>query len=178
MGKMKIKKLVAIFLTILIGTVFVFWLLNSNQIEIDKEKSYISFKGSALSGARSQSGKFDKWDIEIVSNKENIQSIFLEIHTASLDTGLSELNKNLRSQNFLEVKKYPLITFYSESISNEQIIGNLTFKGKTKEIEIPIQITKDQIYSTTKVDVSKFGEDYGVIDENIEINFKLFMEIF
>ena len=175
------KKKVIVFSTILIIlliTSLMFLSLNSNQIKIDLDKSYIKFKGYALNGMRFQSGKFNNWDIQIISEENKIKSINLTIDANSLDTDLDELDKNLRSVNFLEVENYPTIIFYSESITDTSITGILTFKGITKQIEIPVEITQNSITIQTNVDVSRFGEDYGVIDENIEISSKLILEDF
>jgi polyisoprenoid-binding protein YceI len=61
----------------------------------------------------------------------------LEIKTETLNTGLSQLNNEIKAASFLDVEKFPLITFKNTStqrVSDQQynLTGDLTFHGVTK----------------------------------------------
>lgn len=64
-----------------------------------------------------------------------------EIDAASLSTGVLLRDNDLRSSHFLEVERYPTITFRSTRVelsSNEhgQVIGDLTIHGITREVAL------------------------------------------
>jgi polyisoprenoid-binding protein YceI len=63
----------------------------------------------------------------------------LEIKTGTLDTGLSGLNNQIKGAGFLDVEKFPLITFKNTStqkVNDQQynLTGDLTFHGVTKRV--------------------------------------------
>jgi|SRR5215469_11262137 len=63
----------------------------------------------------------------------------LEIKTGTLDTGLSGLNSQIKGAGFLDVEKFPLITFKNTStqkVNDQQynLTGDLTFHGVTKQV--------------------------------------------
>jgi polyisoprenoid-binding protein YceI len=47
-------------------------------------------------------------------------------------------DKHLRSADFFEVDKYPVITFESTSFKNGQLTGNLLLRGITKPIALDV----------------------------------------
>jgi polyisoprenoid-binding protein YceI len=61
---------------------------------------------------------------------------------ASLDTRSEQRDQHLRSADFLDVEKFPVITFKSKRIegSNEKfkLTGDLTIRGTTKEITLDV----------------------------------------
>ena len=66
-------------------------------------------------------------------------SVKLEIKTTTLDTGISGLNNQIRGAGFLDVEKFPLITFKNtsaEKVNDQQynLTGDLTFHGVTKQV--------------------------------------------
>lgn len=65
------------------------------------------------------------------------------IQTASVDTRVEMRDKDLRSPNFLEVDKYPTITFHSKQAKaagsgKMQFTGDLTIHGVTKEVVLDV----------------------------------------
>ena len=67
------------------------------------------------------------------------------IQTASIDTRVGKRDEHLKSADFFDAAKYPTITFTSKKIigKGEQytIVGDLTMKGVTKEVSIPVSIS-------------------------------------
>lgn len=92
------------------------------------------------------SGDF-KWDAE----KLEKSAINVDIDVTSIDSNHAERDKHIRSDDFLDVAKYPTAKFVSTSVKPKAdgalaIKGNLTLHGVTKEIEIdakPIGEGKD-----------------------------------
>lgn len=69
-----------------------------------------------------------------------------EIDATSLYTGTSLRDNDLKSSHFLEVEKYPTITFRSTRVelSNSdhgQVIGDLTIHGVTHEVALDTELT-------------------------------------
>jgi len=70
--------------------------------------------------------------------------IEINIDTSSVDTNHAELNKHLRSKDFLNVSKYPTAKFSSTSFketggSKAILKGKLTLRGITKNITINLE---------------------------------------
>src|SRR5437660_10484532 len=64
------------------------------------------------------------------------------IDVSSVDTRVSDRDKDLRSPNFFDVEKYPTIEFKSKRIVNSggklQVIGDLTIHGTTREVTLDV----------------------------------------
>lgn len=70
-------------------------------------------------------------------------SVEVNIKTASVDTNHAERDKHLRSDDFLDVEKYPQASFVSTGYTAGKdgkgvLQGNLTLHGVTKPIEIEV----------------------------------------
>jgi polyisoprenoid-binding protein YceI len=66
------------------------------------------------------------------------------IQAASVDTRVEMRDKDLRSPNFLDVEKFPTITFHSKQAKSVgtgrvQITGDLTIHGVTKEVVLDVE---------------------------------------
>ena len=103
--------------------------------------------------------------------KENA-SVEVTIKTKSVDSNHAERDKHLRSDDFLDVKKFPEAKFVSSSyLPGENgtgvLKGNLTLHGVTKPVEIEMQSIgsgKDPwggyrtgFHGTTKFAMADFG---------------------
>ena len=72
-------------------------------------------------------------------------SVSFEIQAASIDTSTPDRDAHLRSDDFFAVETYPTITFESTGITaaggnDYQVAGNLTMRGVTKAITIPVTL--------------------------------------
>lgn len=69
--------------------------------------------------------------------------IDLTIQVGSIDTRNADRDGHLRSGDFLEVEKYPTITFHSTSVKANgdtlEVTGDLTIKETTKSVTIPFE---------------------------------------
>jgi polyisoprenoid-binding protein YceI len=71
-------------------------------------------------------------------------SVEVHIKAASIDTGVADRDNHLRSPDFLDVEKYPELTFTSTRIVKADgadlvVAGDLTIRGVTREIELPVE---------------------------------------
>ncbi len=114
---------------------------------IDKNHSTIGFSVPIKGGMSKVTGKFTDFSIEMVYDESNPQnsSIKATIQMASIDTGIEDRDKHLKSGDFFEVAKFPQATFISKSMEEKdgKLIarGDFTLKGVSKEIEVPFTIT-------------------------------------
>jgi polyisoprenoid-binding protein YceI len=76
-----------------------------------------------------------------------IKSVYLELEAASIRSKHPSLDNIVRSPQLLDVKKYPLITFQSQSIEKNEngysVVGDLTMHGVTKQFSSPFNVTRD-----------------------------------
>jgi polyisoprenoid-binding protein YceI len=109
---------------------------------IDKkgQHAFVNFKISHL-GYSWLYGTFKDFDgtFSFDATKPEASSVKVSLNTASLDTNHAERDKHLRSDDFLNVSKYPTATFESTSVKTTgtgtaDITGNLTLNGVTKPV--------------------------------------------
>ena len=65
------------------------------------------------------------------------------IDAKTVDTRVEMRDNDLRSPNFLDVQKYPTITFHSKQVKSAgagklQVVGDLTIHGVTKEVTLDV----------------------------------------
>jgi polyisoprenoid-binding protein YceI len=114
-------------------------------------------------------------------------SLMASIEASSVDTRVEMRDNDLRSPNFLDVQKFPTITFQSKSVKTSgdgklQIIGDLTIHGVTKEVALDIEGPSAPIKdpwgnqrigasASTKVNRKDFGVNgaTGVVGDDITI---------
>ncbi len=78
-----------------------------------------------------------------VENPAN-SSVRVTIKVASIDTRSAQRDEHLRTNDFFDAPSYPEITFVSSRIDqieemNFIVMGNLTIRGVTQEISLPIE---------------------------------------
>jgi polyisoprenoid-binding protein YceI len=86
--------------------------------------------------------------------------VFMSADAGSINTESEARDKHLRSADFFDVVKYPVITFKSKTFTkvndtNYKVTGDLTMHGVTKAIELNAMI-KSGINPTNKKEVSGF----------------------
>jgi polyisoprenoid-binding protein YceI len=95
------------------------------------------------------------------------------IDAVSIDTGNEKRDAHLKTADFLDVEKFPTITFKSKKIEagaagHTKVTGDLTLHGMTKEVvldvEGPTPVIKDPMgntkagaHATTKINRKDFG---------------------
>jgi polyisoprenoid-binding protein YceI len=109
-------------------------------------------------------------------------SVEVTIDAASVDTRVADRDKELRSDHFFDVEKYPTLTFKSTKVEQEtpgklKVTGDLTIHGVTKqvvlEVEGPTAPVKDPWgnqraagNASTKVNRQDFGVKWNAKMDN------------
>ncbi|MDP3847047.1 MAG: YceI family protein [Pseudomonas sp.] len=111
---------------------------------IDKkgQHAFVNFKISHL-GYSWLYGTFKDFDgsFSFDAGQPEASKVKVNLNTASLDSNHAERDKHLRSDDFLNVSKYPSASFESTAVKSTgtgtaDISGNLTLNGVTKPVVI------------------------------------------
>ena len=166
---------------------------------VDKTHSRVGFSVEHLVISETE-GNFKDFDGKVVSKSDDFTDSDIEFHinVASIDTDLADRDNHLKSADFFDAENYEKITFKGKSLKkvdgkNYKLIGNLTIKDVTKEVELDVVfngVVKDP-WGNTKAGFKLTGAinrfDYGlkwntlteagglVVGEevNIEVKFEL-----
>ena len=92
-------------------------------------------------------GKFNEFTGTITYDEKDVTKSSLNgtIKVASIDTDHAKRDKHLRSPDFFDAQGHPEIIFKSTKVEKagdgHVLVGNLTMRGTTKEIQVPFVIT-------------------------------------
>jgi polyisoprenoid-binding protein YceI len=100
-------------------------------------------------------------------------SVGATIDMASIDTNNEQRDNHIRSADFFEVEKYPVMTFKSTSVTPDgddwKLIGDLSLHGVTKPVELALELhgfgpdghggTRIGFSATTELNRRDFGID-------------------
>ena len=142
--------------------------------QIDKTHSHVGFSVRHLVISKTK-GEFKDYDAKIDFNHQDIESSSVEvtIQVKSIDTDNKNRDSHLRTSDFFDVDKYPLMSFKSEKTVKStdgmfKIIGDLTIKDVTREVVLegelhgvvkgPMGKTRAGFSVTTKIN----RQDYNV----------------
>ena len=68
-------------------------------------------------------------------------SVFnVTVDAKTINTGIEMRDNHLRKDEYLDTDKFPVISFASTSVTANNIKGNLTIKGVTKEVSFPFTV--------------------------------------
>ncbi|KAK6024270.1 YceI-like domain protein, partial [Ostertagia ostertagi] len=97
-------------------------------------------------GVADVSGTFNDFDVTIKSTKEDFSDAVFELtaKVSSIDTRVEARDNHLKSADFFDAGKYPLISFKSTSIKPAgpnayQLTGDLTMRGITKQVTMDLK---------------------------------------
>jgi polyisoprenoid-binding protein YceI len=91
-------------------------------------------------------GRFSRWSgtVQVPDDDWGRASVDVVIDASSIDTGIPKRDTDLRSAHFLDVERYPVITFRTLYVTARQadafqIVGELTMKGRVGEVILETQ---------------------------------------
>lgn len=148
---------------------------------LDPTHSELGFKIKHLM-ISNVSGSFKNFQIEMQTDGEDLTTgdIHVTADIASIDTKNDQRDAHLRTSDFFEAEKYPVLKFQStkvEKIDDEMytVLGNLTMKGITKPVQLNVEysgLTKDPwggeragFVVKGKINRSEFGVTFNTILE-------------
>ena len=154
----------------LVGTLFMH--AQIRELQVEPNHSTVGFRIS-IAGFSEVTGKFGDFKIDLNWNGENLteSSLSAEIEAKSINTGIPARDEHLRTADFFDVEKYPLITFKSDSIqqvdySNLKVFGTFSMHGVENKMVLPLQIVKvdgNTVGLKSRTSINRI--DYGVASD-------------
>ena len=155
------------------------------KIDDKGQHAFVTFKVSHL-GYSYIVGRFNEFSGTFFhdKNKPAESKTSVTINAQSIDTNHAERDKHLRSGDFLEVSRFPTITFkstgYQPGGDMGKLMGDLTIKGVTRPVTIDVRHIgegkdpwggyRSGFHGTTLVKAGDFGIQEWVGDIQIELN--------
>jgi polyisoprenoid-binding protein YceI len=145
---------------------------NTWQIDPNHSSAQFAVRHLAISTVR---GAFTKVTGTVQLDDKDISKSLVDvtIDAASVDTRVPDRDKDLRSDHFFDVEKYPTLTFKSTKVEQSapgklKVTGDLTIHGVTKpvvlDVDGPTAPVKDPwgnqrvaVSATTKINRQDFG---------------------
>ncbi len=169
--------------------------LNVEIFSVDASHSKLNF-AIGFFGFSDVEGSFNRVIGNVLYNENDPSntSVSLVIDASSIDTGSSFRDKDLQKESFFDVEQHRMLTFKSKRVkvtgSEMELIGDLTMKGKTKEVTIPFQRTTGRFedpfwgnlnigfkgeLTLNRMDYDIHGGRWGekVLSEEVKIEFSL-----
>ena len=115
------------------------------KFKVDHPHTNISFSVKHMVVAKT-TGAFNDFTASLELDPADLSSftVMATIQAASIDTNNENRDNHLRSADFLDVANHPTITFQSSKLSTMDgkhvLHGDLTIRGITNAVEIPIEI--------------------------------------
>ncbi len=163
----------------------------ASDYKIDPAHSFVQFKIYHL-GYSWLNGRFNTMEGGFVWDPKQPDSAKIDvmIETKSVDTNHAERDKHLRSDDFLNVSKFPSATFESVAYRGDDaggpLDGELTLHGVTKPITIEVDVIaegKDPwggyragFAGEVTFKRSDFGMTYDLGPKSDEMQMELFIE--
>jgi polyisoprenoid-binding protein YceI len=146
--------------------------------KIDSLHTYPSFEADHSGGMSVWRGKFNRTSGSLTLDREaKTGSVDVTIDMASVDVGLDDLNKHLRSDEFFDVAKFPTATYRGKFAKftdgkPTEVAGELTLHGVTKPVTLTIRSLKCMPHpmkkkefcgadATTTINREDFGVSFG-----------------
>ena len=151
--------------------------------EMDPAHSNFQFKVRHLTVSNVK-GDFGKFRGVVVIDDKDITQMKVEvaIEATSVNTGHSQRDEHLRGPDFLDVARYPSITFVSRKVTKAdsdrlRVTGDLTIHGLTREITLDVEGPTAEVKdpggnfrrgatATTKVNRRDFGLTWNKVLDN------------
>lgn len=140
---------------------------------LDPTHTHIEFSAKHMM-VTTVKGHFRAFEGVIYADEANpgASSVEVTIDAASLTTNMDQRDTHLRSADFLDVEKYPKLTFKSKRVeyfgpSTFKVIGDLTIRDVTREVTLDAEFSGKQkspwgtenagFSATTKIDRRDWG---------------------
>jgi len=151
--------------------------------EMDPTHSSFQFKVRHMTISNVK-GDFSKLRGTAIIDDKDITQMKVEvaIEATSVDTGHTQRDEHLRGPDFLDVTKYPTITFVSKKMikvdaDRLKVIGDLTMHGVTREITVDVEGPTAEVKdpggnfrrgatATTKINRRDFGLTWNKVLDN------------
>lgn len=119
-------------------------LLMATEYKVDNAHTNVGFSVKHMM-ITNVHGKFTSYDaiIDFDESTKTFKKLIANIDTKSIDTGITDRDNHLRSDDFFASEKFPKMTFemtsYKADGDEGKISGNLTIRGITKPVTLDVE---------------------------------------
>lgn len=143
---------------------------------IDPAHSEITFKVKHMM-ISTVSGQFNKFEGTTETNGDDFTdaNIDVKVYVDSINTNNGDRDNHLKSDDFFNAEKYPVLSFKSKKFDGEKLVGDLTIRDVTKEVAFdtdfngivvdPYGQTKAGFELTGEINRKDFGLMWSVVTE-------------
>jgi polyisoprenoid-binding protein YceI len=141
------------------------------RFRVQAEASDVTFK--ATSRLMNADGRFQRVAGEITVDPKDLTTakVALSVEASSIETGIAMRDNHLRSEDFLDVKQFPRLTFESDRVQADgrraTVFGRLTVHGVTRDIAVPVDVdlSESALVATGEFVINR--RDYGIVYQSI-----------
>jgi polyisoprenoid-binding protein YceI len=147
--------------------------MSMERWEMDGSRSQLHFGVRHLVFSKTR-GRFSRWSGTVMVPDGDVSRATADvvIDASSIDTGVGRRDEHLRSADYLDVRRYPSITFTARRVTIEpdgrlRVVGALTMRSVTREVALAVKSisrTRDpqgcdraRVSATAAIDRRDFG---------------------
>lgn len=145
----------------------------TGDMTIDEENTFLKFTG--FGPGKEHEGSFDTMKADIIFDNGSMSGGKLIIEASSINTGIDGLDNHLKTDDFLDTEINPQIEFklidvvVKDEDQSATALGEITIKGITKNISVPLTILANGFSVDFLLDVSLFGISYIGVNNEVQI---------
>lgn len=138
---------------------------------VNSDLTTLGWKGSKVTGdnhvgvVKVSEGSLEVEGDSIVAGRFVVDMTSIDETDPSSEEMEAKLIRHLKSDDFFLVDSFPTATFVVTGYDAGQVTGNLTLRGITKEIAIPVSMSSEEgqmtVTSTFAIDRSQWNVRYG-----------------
>src|SRR5690349_3949755 len=119
--------------------------MSTERWEIDSSHSSVHFSVRHLVIAKVR-GTFARWSgtVQAPDGDFSKATVGVTIDASSIDTGVADRDRHLKSADFFDVEKFPELRFVGRRVQpgsggTVEVVGDLTIKGITREVVLRVE---------------------------------------
>lgn len=159
-----------------LGFLFLPLSVTAETLKIDADHSSVTFRVRHL--FTKVQGRFQKFEGSVDFDEKTLAAskVNATIQAASIDTNVEARDKDLRSARFLDVARFPTLTFASSAVtgvagSKGKVRGTLTMHGVSRDVVLDTEFlgkgkdpwgnTRYGFHAATRVNRKDFGMEWN-----------------
>ncbi|MEZ5106744.1 MAG: YceI family protein [Draconibacterium sp.] len=137
---------------------------------IDPAHSEFTFKVKHMM-ISTVTGRFENFDANVETSGDDFTNanIDVKVNVDSINTNNGDRDNHLKSDDFFNAEKYPVLSFKSKKFDGEKLVGDLSIRDVTKEVTLDTDFNGIVVdpWGNTKAGFELTGEinrkDFGLM---------------
>ncbi len=117
----------------------------ADNYTVDPAHTRVGFSVRHL-GISNVKGKFNEFAGSLVLEGNALEAASATIQVGSVDTGVAQRDRHLRTADFFDATNYPTMTFKTKLVEKSgegfTLVGDFTMRGVTRELRVPVTVSK------------------------------------